>query len=187
MMNESPEKKKISNLPNQLTAFRVMCIPLVVFFLSFPDKSYGFYAALFIGLAFITDILDGYYARKYGAVTTLGKFLDPLADKILVTITMIMLIPLGRIPVLAVVVIIAREIAVTGLRSIAAEQGIVIQAEALGKIKTIFQAMAILGLSLHYKYFHVDFHMVGMFFLWIALVLTVWSGWSYFNHFKKVF
>jgi CDP-diacylglycerol---glycerol-3-phosphate 3-phosphatidyltransferase len=186
-MNQAQEKKKISNLPNQLTAFRVMCIPLVVFFLSYQGKWYSFYAALFIGLAFITDILDGYYARKYGAVTTLGKFLDPLADKILVIITMIMLIPLGRIPVLAVVVIIAREIAVTGLRSIAAEQGIVIQAEALGKMKTIFQAVAILGLSIHYRYFHVNFHMVGMFFLWIALLLTIWSGWSYFNHFKKVF
>jgi len=186
-MNESPEKKKVSNLPNQLTAFRVMCIPLVVFFLSFPGKLYSFYAALFIGMAFITDILDGYYARKYGAVTTLGKFLDPLADKILVIITMIMLIPLGRIPALAVVVIIAREIAVTGLRSIAAEQGIVIQAETLGKIKTVFQAAAILGLAIHYKYFYADFHVIGMFFLWIALVLTIWSGWSYFNHFKKVF
>jgi CDP-diacylglycerol---glycerol-3-phosphate 3-phosphatidyltransferase len=186
-MNEVPEIKKVSTLPNKLTAFRVACIPLVVFFLWFADPWYSFYAFLFIGMAFITDILDGYYARKYGAVTTLGKFLDPLADKILVTITMIMLIPLGRIPILVVVVIIAREMAITGLRSIAAEQGIVIQAEALGKLKTIFQAVAILGLSLHYEYFYVNFHMVGMFFLWIALFLTVWSGWSYFNHFKKVF
>jgi CDP-diacylglycerol---glycerol-3-phosphate 3-phosphatidyltransferase len=186
-MNEVPEKKKISSLPNKLTAFRMACIPLVVLFLRFPDRLYGFFAALCIGMAFITDILDGYYARKYGAVTTLGKFLDPLADKILVTITMIMLIPLGRIPILIVVIIIAREMAITGLRSIAAEQGIVIQAEALGKLKTIFQAAAILGLSLHYTYLYINFHMVGMIFLWVALFLTIWSGWSYFIHFKKVF
>jgi CDP-diacylglycerol---glycerol-3-phosphate 3-phosphatidyltransferase len=186
-MIETFEKSKKSNLPNQLTAFRIACIPLVVFFLSFPDKWYSFLASLFIGMAFITDILDGYFARKYSAVTTLGKFMDPLADKVLVTVTMIMLIPLGRIPVFIVVVILAREMAITGLRGIAAEKGIVIQAEKLGKLKTLFQAVAILGLSLHFKYFYIDFHIVGMIFLWIALVFTVWSGWSYFNSFKKVF
>jgi CDP-diacylglycerol---glycerol-3-phosphate 3-phosphatidyltransferase len=196
-MKNNTEILSQSTLPNKLTALRVACIPLVVFFLSYSEsgcdfislsnKWCSFFGALFIGMAFITDILDGYYARKYQAVTTLGKFLDPLADKVLVTITMIMLIPLGRIPELVVIIIIAREMAVTGLRSIAAEKGIVIQAERLGKLKTIFQAVAILGLSLHYEYLYVDFHMVGMAFLWAALVLTVWSGWSYFNHFRKVF
>jgi len=186
-----------SSLPNKLTAFRAASIPLVVFFLSFSESGCGFlslsnkwcsfFSAFFIGMAFITDILDGYFARKYQAVTTLGKFLDPLADKVLVTISMIMLIPIGRIPVLIVIVIIAREMAVTGLRSIAAEKGIVIQAETLGKFKTIFQAVAILGLSLHYEYLSVDFHIVGTVFLWAALILTLWSGWSYFNHFRKVF
>jgi CDP-diacylglycerol---glycerol-3-phosphate 3-phosphatidyltransferase len=196
-MNNNKEIKKVSTLPNQLTAFRMACIPLVVFFLVYSESGCGFLglsnkwcsflSSLFIGMAFITDILDGYYARKYGAITTLGKFLDPLADKILVTISMIMLIPLGRIPILIVIIIIAREMAITGLRSIAAEQGIVIQAEKLGKFKTIFQAVAILGLSLHYEYLGVDFQIVGMAFLWAALVLTIWSGWSYFNHFRKVF
>ncbi len=196
-MNNVTEITAKSSLPNKLTAFRVASIPLVVFFLAYSEGGCGFlslsnkwcsfFSALFIGMAFITDILDGYYARKYQAVTTLGKFLDPLADKVLVTISMIMLIPLGRIPVLIVIVIIAREMAVTGLRSIAAEQGIVIQAETLGKFKTIFQAVAILGLSLHYEYLYVDFHIVGMVFLWAALFLTIWSGWSYFNHFRKVF
>ena len=196
-MNKDNEIKKISTLPNKLTAFRVACIPIVVFFMIYSEsgcrflglsnKWCSFFSALFIGMAFITDILDGYFARKYGAVTTLGKFLDPLADKVLVTITMIMLIPLGRIPVLIVIIIIAREMAITGLRSIAAEKGIVIQAETLGKFKTIFQAVAILGLSLHYEYLNVDFHAVGIVFLWGALILTIWSGWSYFNHFRRVF
>jgi len=196
-MDNKTEINHISTLPNKLTAFRMACIPLVVFFLVYSETGCGyldlsnkwcsFLSALFIGMAFITDILDGYYARKYQAITTLGKFLDPLADKVLVTISMIMLIPLGRIPILIVVIIIAREMAVTGLRGIAAEQGIVIQAEKLGKLKTIFQAVAILGLSLHYEYIDVDFHLVGMVFLWAALILTIWSGWSYFNHFRKVF
>ena len=186
-MIENPEYKMKSDLPNKLTVFRLVCIPLVILFMSFPGKLSSFFAAFFIGMAFITDVLDGYFARKYGAVTALGKFLDPLADKILVTISMIMLIPLGRIPILIVIIIIAREIAVTGLRSIAVNEGIVIQASKLGKYKTIFQASAVLGLTLHYEYFNVDFHIVGMVFLWVALILTLWSGWAYFKQFSKLF
>lgn len=184
---EDIERKRKSNLPNWLTTFRILCIPLVVIFLWFPGRLSSFFAALFMGMAFITDILDGYFARKYGAVTALGKFLDPLADKILVLISMIMLIRLERIPVLIVIAIIARELAVTGLRSIAVSEGIVIQASLLGKYKTIFQAVAVLGLALHWEYFNVDFHIVGMLFLWVALVLTIWSGWEYFQKFSRIF
>jgi CDP-diacylglycerol--glycerol-3-phosphate 3-phosphatidyltransferase len=184
---EDIESKKKSNLPNWLTAFRILCIPIVVIFLWYPGRLSSFLAAFFIGMAFITDILDGYYARKYESVTALGKLLDPLADKILVLISMIMLIPPNRIPILIVIVIIARELAVTGLRSIAVTEGIVIQASRLGKYKTIFQAIAVLGLALHYEYFNVDFHIIGMVFLWIALVLTIWSGWEYFRQFSRIF
>jgi len=173
---EDIDRKRKSNLPNWLTAFRMLCIPLVVIFLSYPGRLSSFLAALFMGMAFITDILDGYYARKYESVTALGKLLDPLADKILVLISMIMLIPLNRIPILIVIVIIARELAVTGLRSIAVSKGIIIQASRLGKYKTI-----------HYDYFTVDFHIVGMSFLWVALVLTIWSGWEYFHKFSRIF
>lgn len=144
-------------------------------------------AAMFFGLAFITDMLDGFFARRYGSVTVLGKFLDPLADKILVCSTMIMLIPLGRIPVWIVIIIIARELAVTGLRGIAVNEGIVVQASALGKYKTIFQVVSLLGLCLHYTYFNIDFRVVGMTFLWGALILTVWSGLDYFRQVKQVF
>lgn len=175
------------NLPNSLTLFRVLCIPLVVVFLFFPGKWESFLAALFFGLAFITDFLDGYFARKRGDITNLGKFLDPLADKILVCSTMIALIPLERIPAWIVLLIIARELAVTGLRSIAATEGIVIQASAGGKYKTAFQSIAIIGLCLHYEYFRIDFHLLGMVFLWGALILTIWSGGDYFWRFKKVF
>jgi CDP-diacylglycerol--glycerol-3-phosphate 3-phosphatidyltransferase len=186
MMDDIDRKMK-SALPNKLTAFRLICIPLVVLFLSFDNKLTSFFAALFLGMAFITDIMDGYYARKYESVTALGKFLDPLADKILVAISMIMLIPLGRIPVLIVIVIIARELAVNSLRSMAVIEGIVIQASRLGKYKTIFQASAVTGLALHYEYFKVDFHIVGTLILWAALILTLWSGWDYFNKFNRLF
>jgi CDP-diacylglycerol--glycerol-3-phosphate 3-phosphatidyltransferase len=186
-MTEEKDKKIISKLPNILTGFRFLCIPIVIILLYFPGKLGSFLAAAFIGLAFITDILDGFFARKYGAVTVLGKFLDPLADKVLVSSVMIMLIPVERIPFLIVILIIIREMTVTGLRSVAVSEGIVIQASYLGKYKTIFQAVAILGLALHYEYLGVDFHSVGLIFLWAALVLTLWSGWDYFRQFYKVF
>ena len=187
MLIPSKNRSHKSNLPNTLTVIRVASIPLVCICLSFPGRWYSFIAAALFGFAFITDILDGYFARRYGAITVLGKFLDPLADKILVSVTMIMLIPLGRIPIWMVVIIIAREIAVTGFRGIAVNEGIVIQASTLGKYKTIFQAVAIVGLCLHYTYFNINFHVVGMAFLWGALILTLWSGWNYFRQFSPVF
>jgi CDP-diacylglycerol--glycerol-3-phosphate 3-phosphatidyltransferase len=98
-----------------------------------------------------------------------------------------MLIPLERIPILIVIIIIARELAVTGLRSIAVSEGIIIEASQLGKYKTIFQATAVLGLALHYEYFNIDFHIIGMLFLWAALILTIWSGWAYFRQFSRIF
>lgn len=183
---KSGPHKKMSNLPNILTLFRLACIPVVLVCLNFPGRFGSFLAALFFGLAFITDILDGFFARRYGAVTVVGKFLDPLADKILVSVTMIMLIPLGRIPVWMVIVIIIREIGVTGLRGIAVNEGIVIQASTLGKYKTIFQAVALVGLCLHYTYLNINFHVVGMAFLWGALIITLWSGFAYFRQFKQV-
>ena len=112
----NPQHKPVSNLPNTLTVFRLVCIPLIYVFLNFPGRLGSFLAALCFGLAFITDILDGFFARKYESITALGKFLDPLADKLLVVVTMISLIPLGRIPTWMVLIIIIREIGVTGLR-----------------------------------------------------------------------
>ena len=186
-MKKDPFKKVLFNLPNRLSLIRLVCIPVVVICLHFPGRWGSSLAALFVGVAFMTDFLDGYFARRYGDVTVLGKFLDPLADKILVTVTMIMLIPLDRIPAWVVMLIIVRELAVTGLRGIAVTEGIVIQASSLGKYKTIFQAVATVSLCLHYEYFALNLHTVGMIFLWAALVLTLWSGWAYFQNFHKVF
>lgn len=179
-------ENKLFNLPNKLTGIRLLCIPLVIFFMFFPGMWFSLFAAVFIGIAFITDILDGYFARKYNEVTALGKFLDPLADKILVAIVMIMLVKLGRVPVLMVLIIISREMAITGLRAIAASEGFVIQSSKLGKFKTIFQVVAIMVLTLHYEYYGVNMHSVGMVFLWIALALTLWSGWNYLKQFNEL-
>ena len=186
-MKTDAREEAVSNLPNILTLFRLVCIPLVIVSLYFQGRLGSFLAALFFGLAFITDFLDGYFARKYGAVTVMGKFLDPMADKLLVSSTMIMLISLDRIPAWIVILIVGREIAVTGLRSIAVSEGVVIQASSLGKYKTIFQSVATICLCLHYEYIGVQFHVVGMVFLWMALILTIWSGLAYFKEFHRVF
>jgi CDP-diacylglycerol--glycerol-3-phosphate 3-phosphatidyltransferase len=175
-----------NNIPNTLSIIRLVLIPIVVICLSFNEELWSFLAAFFFGLAAITDLLDGFYARRYKVVTPLGKFLDPLADKLLVSVTMIMLITLNRIPAWIVILIITREMAVTGLRSIAIAKGKIVEVSSLGKYKTIFQFVALICLSLHYEYLKADFHVVGMAFLYVALILTMWSGWSYFRINKQV-
>ena len=149
------------------------------------------------GAAAVTDFIDGWLARKWGVVTVLGKFLDPLADKLIVMAALIMLIPYGRVPAWAVFTLLAREIIVTGLRSIASSEGIVIDASDLGKYKTIYQMAAIPGLLLHYDYYwffgvrsellHVNMHNYGMFLFSVALALTLWSGFDYLYKFSRVF
>ena len=121
------------NLPNILTLARIGAVPVMVVLLSCDTPEAGIWAAAVFGLASITDWLDGYLARRWEIVTILGKFLDPLADKLIVMASLIMFIPLGRVPAWAVFVILAREMVITGLRSIASAEGIVIAASDLGK------------------------------------------------------
>jgi len=154
--------------------------------LFFPRRTTSFLAALTFGLASISDLLDGFVARRRQLVTTFGKFLDPLADKLIVSAALIMLIPLDRVPAWMVVVIIGRELAIMGLRSVAVSEGKVITADHLGKQKMVFQTVAILGLLLHFEYYGVNFHVVGMFFLWLAVIITLWSGFNYFRNFWDV-
>jgi CDP-diacylglycerol--glycerol-3-phosphate 3-phosphatidyltransferase len=183
----NPPQGSLGNLPNTLSIMRLVLIPAVVICLYFPGRLGSFLAAVFFALAALTDLMDGFLARRYRTVTPLGKILDPLADKLLVSVTMIMLITLERIPAWIVILIIAREMLVTGLRGIAAVEGRVIEASSLGKYKTIFQSVSLICLCLHYHYIKVDFHAVGMAFLWVALIFTLWSGFSYFRLAKKVF
>lgn len=185
------------NLPNLLTLARVAAIPLLVVIMLSDTREAGFWAAALFGAAAATDFIDGWLARKWGVVTVLGKFLDPLADKLIVMAALIMLIPSGRVPAWAVFLLLAREIIVTGLRSIASSEGIVIDASDLGKYKTIYQMAAIPGLLLHYDYYwffgvksellHVNMHNFGIFFFTIALALTLWSGFDYLYKFSRVF
>jgi CDP-diacylglycerol--glycerol-3-phosphate 3-phosphatidyltransferase len=192
----SPAASPILNLPNILTLTRIAAIPLMAALLMSPSQPAGFWAAAVFSMASVTDWLDGYLARRMGIVTIFGKFLDPIADKLIVMAALIMILPYGRIPAWMVLVILGREIIITGLRGIASSEGIVIQASDLGKYKTIFQIVAIIGLLLHYDYnwlfgierqlLHVNMHNVGMFFLWIATLLTVWSGVDYLARFIRI-
>jgi CDP-diacylglycerol--glycerol-3-phosphate 3-phosphatidyltransferase len=190
------KKSALRHLPNFLTLSRILVVPPIAIILASPSKSAGFLATVLFAIASFTDWLDGYLARRLGIITVLGKFLDPIADKLLVMAALIMIIPYDRVPAWMVLVILSREIIITGLRGIASTEGIVIAASNLGKYKTIFQIVAIIGLLLHYNYhwlfgiqssyFYVNMHNVGIFYLWIATIITIWSGVDYLVRFFKV-
>ena len=180
------------NIPNRITISRIMLIPIfmVIMLVDFNWGSMNFLGAQlpvshFVGglifiVASLTDWVDGYYARKYNLVTTFGKFLDPLADKLLVSAALIVLVELGFAASWIVIIIISREFAVTGLRLVLAGEGEVVAAGGLGKIKTTAQILAVATLLLHNPIFTLIGFPFADLMLYIALIFTVWSGWEYF-------
>ena len=178
-------------LPNLLSLFRIGIIPILVYLLTFNDRVSAVLAASLFLIASITDYFDGYLARRNRSVSDLGKILDPLADKLMVIAALIMLTAMDRpgepsVPAWLVVIIIARESAVTVIRGIALSEGIVMHAEALGKYKFILQAFAVVGLLVHYSYWGVDFFVAGIYFLALSAVIAVWSGVSYHLQFFRL-
>ena len=174
------------NLPNKLTLFRVILIPFFVFFLLAPYfEVYGNYIAVAIFIvASITDFLDGKIARKYHLVTNFGKFMDPLADKLLVSSALICLVALNKIPAWIVIVIIAREFIISGFRLVAADNGVVIAASYWGKFKTAFQMVTVIVLILNIP--GEVFAVIGTVLIYISLVLTVISLIDYIAKNKDV-
>ena len=178
-MEEITAMKSPWNLPNLLSLSRVVLVPVIIVFLTLRTQ-FGFIEGVNIGdliagitfiLASITDAADGYIARKKNIVTNLGKFIDPLADKILVIAVLIVLVEMQRFPAWMVVVIISREFIVSGLRMVAASENIVIAASKGGKLKTVTQIIGIIMLI-----FNIPGAMAVM---WVAVILTVWSGIDY--------
>ena len=163
------------NLPNKLTLFRVVLIPFFVFFLLAPYfEEYGNYIAVAIFIvASITDFLDGKIARKYNLVTNFGKFMDPLADKLLVCSALICLIQLELIPAWVVIIIIAREFIISGFRLVASDNGVVIAASYWGKFKTAFQMLTVIVLILNIP--NKVFTILGTVLIYVSLALTVIS------------
>lgn len=184
------------NLANKLTLIRIFLVPIFLIFLIAKGIPYGTFIATFIFiLASLTDKLDGYIARSRNQITNFGKFMDPLADKLLVTAALISLVELQIVPAWAAIIIIAREFAVSGLRSIAAAQGKVIAASWWGKIKTVIQIVAIILLLLQVNigsseyltnlisnnvFWAVFFEKVPKIMLLLAVGITIISGYEYF-------
>ena len=178
------------NAPNIISLSRIGMAPILIYLLMYTGPTASALAGAVFLVATLSDFLDGYLARNYGSGSTLGKFLDPLADKIVVSVALIMLAGMNRaprVPAWMVAVLVTREIAVTALRAMAAsEGGLVVAADDMGKYKMVAQALAIQGLLIHYTYFHIDFFAAGMFLLWIAMVLAVWSGFEYYIKFMQL-
>ena len=180
--------EQIWNLPNTLTLLRMAVVPVMLLMpFLLDERGSSFLAWLYIAAA-VTDIIDGWLARRGQQVTEVGKLLDPLADKMLVATSLIMLVAVGRIESWAawmVVVIVGRELAVTGLRGIASAGGQVMAATWQGKAKTLCQNVAIGALLFHYETIGLPAHDVGLSLLAVATLLTLWSGYSYFASFFR--
>jgi CDP-diacylglycerol--glycerol-3-phosphate 3-phosphatidyltransferase len=170
----------LNTLPNWLTFLRILALPALILLTLSPGRILGVAAALLFSAAAITDLLDGYIARKTGQVSSFGKLVDPIADKILVSTAFIMLVHLQRVPAWMVALIIAREFAVSGLRAYAGTQNIVIAADFSGKVKTTLQILAIIALLINRPFLGFPFRGVGWILLIAAFVATMWSGFRYF-------
>ncbi|TCO79884.1 CDP-diacylglycerol--glycerol-3-phosphate 3-phosphatidyltransferase [Marinisporobacter balticus] len=174
------------NLANKLTLARIILVP--IFMIVLLNKiPYGMYiAAIIFTIAAITDTLDGYVARSRNQITKFGKFMDPLADKLLVTAALVCLVEMGKLPAWIVVVIISREYTISILRAIAASEGIVIAASGWGKLKTITQIIAIISILLNNYPFSLINFPFSTIMLWVAVILTIVSGVDYLYLNRKV-
>lgn len=181
------------NLPNLITMLRVVLIPVVLWLLSDGTPKANFWAAFVYIFTAISDAVDGWLARKRGLVSVLGKFLDPLADKLLVMAVLVFMVHMERVPAWVVILIIGRELSITALRSIAISEGVVIAAGEGGKAKTALQMLAILLLILHHRYVidffftstPVDLHSVGLVLLYLSLVFAITSAGEYIKLFVE--
>jgi len=169
------------NVPNLLTLTRILLIPVFVVLFATPDPHRSIIAAIVFTVAAVTDLLDGYLARRSGQVTKLGKLLDPIADKLLVLSALILLVNVDRVSALVAILIIAREVAVTGIRAIAATEGMIIAAETTGKYKMALQVIAIVLLILEGTALSVlgNLHLAGIVTLYLSLILGYVSGAQY--------
>lgn len=181
--------KQFMTWPNLLTGLRFALIPLLVVLLSLEQSTLiAFWAWFVFAFAAFTDWLDGYVARKYDSESVLGKLMDPLADKILVTAALIMLIPLDRIPAWICLLIISREIIITGLRGLAASTGKVVAAGQLGKIKSNFQYYGVGFLIFPLGLLPIPYqHEFGLLLVYISLILSIWSAVEYIYNLRDIF
>lgn len=184
-------RREVLNLPNMITIGRLFLIPPVLWWMDTADPLLCVLSAALFMLAAGLDIIDGWLARRSGLVTVFGKFVDPLADKVMVAAVLVYLAALGRMPAWLVVVLLTREFYINGLRTLAISEGMVIAANAGGKAKTAFQMAGICFLLVHYRYRMpgfdelIDFHRMGMIMVSLSVVLSVWSAVHYTLGFRE--
>ncbi len=178
-------RREVLNLPNMITIGRLFLIPPVLWWMDTADPRLCVLSALMFMLAAGLDIIDGWLARRSGLVTVFGKFVDPLADKVMVAAVLVYLAALGRMPAWLVVVLLTREFYINGLRTLAISEGMVISANAGGKAKTAFQMTGICFLLIHYRYRlpgfdeMIDFHRMGIIMVSLSMILSLWSAAHY--------
>ncbi|MFP4020619.1 MAG: CDP-diacylglycerol--glycerol-3-phosphate 3-phosphatidyltransferase [Halanaerobium sp.] len=167
------------NLPNKLSVLRILLVPVIIYLLLFNSLTASIAALAIFILAALTDKYDGYYARKYDLVTTLGKILDPLADKLLIIGVFTAFVEVGVLSTWPLLIIVARELAVTGLRVVAADQGSVIPANIWGKTKTTIQMITAIVLIINPQIFDLPILLTeGL--IWLTVLITIYSGYTYF-------
>ena len=167
------------NVPNKLSTLRILLVPIIIYLLFINTLSSSIAALVVFALAALTDKYDGYYARKYDLITTLGKILDPLADKLLIIGVFTAFVQIGVLSTWPLLIIVARELAVTGLRVVAADQGSVIPANIWGKTKTTIQMITAIVLIINPKIFDLPFILTeGL--VWLTVLITIYSGYTYF-------
>jgi len=174
------------NLPNTLTVIRICCVPVMVYLLwDKPDlleSQLAFW--IFIG-AMITDVVDGYLARKWNLVSPMGAYLDPMADKLMVTTVLVMMVPLGWVPAWLCALLLCRELAITGLRGIASQEGLVISASSMGKVKTAYQSTALGFILWQVPTLGINAWAAGLVLLYLATVFSLVSAAEYFVGFYR--
>ncbi|OGQ22590.1 MAG: CDP-diacylglycerol--glycerol-3-phosphate 3-phosphatidyltransferase [Deltaproteobacteria bacterium RIFCSPLOWO2_02_FULL_44_10] len=191
----------VLNVPNIITIARIAIVPVLVTVMTLlnddvsskasliHNQFLSFISALIVAVAMASDCVDGYYARRYGQISTFGKFLDPLADKLLFLTAMIMMVELHRIPGWIVIVFLSREMVVTALRGVAVDRGIIIAASSAGKYKSAFISCATVGLLLHYPFFGIQWRLLAWLMLIPGFILSVASGihyaWEFFQGLRK--
>lgn len=174
------------SLPNILTFARIAIVPIIIYLIYYDTRLSGQIACWLFVAASITDYYDGYLARKYNLISNMGKFMDPVADKVLVSSTLIMLVPSGKLPVLMVVIIVARDVIIDGLRSVAATKNVVISAAKFGKWKTVAQMIGIPCVLFYYPLFDIiPVYEIGFWTLWVSVFLSVFSGYQYVRDYLK--
>ena len=184
-----PLRDEITDLPNLLTLARIATLPVVLVLIDNYSRVLSFGSAMLFLAGAATDVLDGWLARRRGQITVLGQFLDPLADKLFVLGVLVFLVARGRVAEWLVIILMSREIAIMGLRSIAASYGLVIAASRGGKTKTALQTVGLVFLLVHFRYqilfvdYRFDFHVIGTYLLYLSLVMSVWSFGEYLRFF----